>query len=611
MYLTSFRLRNLYRGRIIAEGSPRIDHQFSSDSTASVRARLRAGGAIVDDGQRIVLYAPTLRGEFASPTNDVRQVQRQAEALQARLDPTAYRVLLKLHPQVTQFVRDDPALRTILVPPEAPANVALAAADVLVTDYSSIFVDQLASNRPVLFFRPDVAPDASIAPDAADLWPDWSAPTSTRWPPGSPRSTEPVSRPRPTPRPAPGTARARTARRARASSTSSSAAAPAGTTSAPGSTTAARACSAPLGPLGLTDVTTAGLNLLDAIDHARFDVTVCDAPSTEPDVQALIARLNPNARQLPRLGPIDDSGGNVRRCPLRLRGRLRRLVAGVGDNASQRPVGLLLELAARRPVRRRRQEDRGSWREPSRRATWSTADESASWRSARPTPRSRHRRIKHAPAAAPLAARDATLPAAMDQLLGFHSIDDIREEVWRTATIRTVLPDEPGVRTFVTVGPLTAASNHKRLLRAFDRIHQVTPNTRLIIIGTGGLDETLEKLVVSLGLASAVIFAGEQDNPYGVMARSDCFVLSGERGGEPMIVLEARRSACQRSPRRQDADRGPLPDGYGHVVAASVDALADAMRKFLAGKIKPRAFDYEAYNRLAVEEFYRAIGATD
>ena len=65
--------------------------------------------------------------------------------------------MLKVHQQVYKHAVADKGLRSMLVPNELPTNDMLAATDVLVTDYSSIFIDFLATGRPVLFFTPDLA----------------------------------------------------------------------------------------------------------------------------------------------------------------------------------------------------------------------------------------------------------------------------------------------------------------------------------------------------------------------------------------------------------------------------------------------------------------------
>jgi hypothetical protein len=66
-------------------------------------------------------------------------------------------VLLKVHQLVYRWGADDPELADVLVPNDVNTNELLAAVDVLVTDYSSIFFDFLAEDRPIVFYVPDRA----------------------------------------------------------------------------------------------------------------------------------------------------------------------------------------------------------------------------------------------------------------------------------------------------------------------------------------------------------------------------------------------------------------------------------------------------------------------
>ena len=63
---------------------------------------------------------------------------------------------MKVHQQVYKYAVADKELCDILVPNDLPTNEVLAVTDVLITDYSSVFVDFLATGRPVLFFTPDL-----------------------------------------------------------------------------------------------------------------------------------------------------------------------------------------------------------------------------------------------------------------------------------------------------------------------------------------------------------------------------------------------------------------------------------------------------------------------
>ncbi|MFQ6172025.1 CDP-glycerol glycerophosphotransferase family protein [Oryzobacter sp. R7] len=156
MYESAYRLVNVYRGRVLEVGNPRTDRMFEEDARATARAALRKAGVRVTDEQRLVLVAPTWRGaSFAEPDDVSEDLRRQVEEIEAAL-PEGHRVLLKVHQQVHALVAANPATAGLIVPNDLPANLVLAAADVLVTDFSSIYYDALPTGLPVVFLTPDL-----------------------------------------------------------------------------------------------------------------------------------------------------------------------------------------------------------------------------------------------------------------------------------------------------------------------------------------------------------------------------------------------------------------------------------------------------------------------
>jgi glycosyltransferase involved in cell wall biosynthesis len=96
-----------------------------------------------------------------------------------------------------------------------------------------------------------------------------------------------------------------------------------------------------------------------------------------------------------------------------------------------------------------------------------------------------------------------------------------------------------------------------------------------------------------------------------VVANSDCFVLSSNYEGQPMVLLEAMVLGVPVVTTEFASVRGALPPGSGRIVGQSVEALADGMRAFLRGEVAVADFDGESYNRDAMAQFYAAIGAVE
>jgi CDP-glycerol glycerophosphotransferase len=156
MYASAYRLRNVYRGKIIEEGQPRIDRQWLDGAARhAVKDRLRAAGVAITDEDHLVLMAPTWQGSsFIDPVDDALGLGARVEELTALLPP-GHRVLLKVHQQVYAGASAHASLRPFLVPNDLPTNELLGITDAMVSDYSSIFFDFLATGRPIVFFTPD------------------------------------------------------------------------------------------------------------------------------------------------------------------------------------------------------------------------------------------------------------------------------------------------------------------------------------------------------------------------------------------------------------------------------------------------------------------------
>jgi len=133
-------------------GLPSTDLLFG-ERAERARERVRVRYAIPSD-RRVVLYAPTFRGESMI-------VARHPQELDLRLMAQGlgedHVLLLRLHPAVRSRPRVDRAARSFVidVSDHGEVNELLLVADLLVTDYSSIAFDFALLGRPIAFFAPD------------------------------------------------------------------------------------------------------------------------------------------------------------------------------------------------------------------------------------------------------------------------------------------------------------------------------------------------------------------------------------------------------------------------------------------------------------------------
>jgi CDP-glycerol glycerophosphotransferase len=137
-------------GRIVETGLPRHDLLCSDQLVESRAARAAAArenfGIGVD--QRVVLWAPASRSE--------RQAGRLDPSALARALGDDHVLVVRPHPKARDGVAGADGRKVIDASWVGDVRDLLLIADVLVTDYSSLFVDFALTGRPMVFFTPDL-----------------------------------------------------------------------------------------------------------------------------------------------------------------------------------------------------------------------------------------------------------------------------------------------------------------------------------------------------------------------------------------------------------------------------------------------------------------------
>lgn len=129
--------------RVLAAGIPRADVLTEEDFIDRARNKVCEQYPELK-GRKIALYAPTFRGEGI---DDIRPPD--AGELKEEVERAGYAFCVRMHPMMTEK-------------PQAPdfgrfeLMEALAAADILITDYSSIIFEYSLLSRPMLFYVPDM-----------------------------------------------------------------------------------------------------------------------------------------------------------------------------------------------------------------------------------------------------------------------------------------------------------------------------------------------------------------------------------------------------------------------------------------------------------------------
>ena len=90
------------------------------------------------------------------------------------------------------------------------------------------------------------------------------------------------------------------------------------------------------------------------------------------------------------------------------------------------------------------------------------------------------------------------------------------------------------------VGRLHAQKNHKFLINVFNEIKKKEPTSKLILIGSGPLEDEIKKQVTNLKLENDVLFLGVRKNINEILMAMDVFVLPSLFEGLGIVAIEAQ-----------------------------------------------------------------------
>ncbi len=144
--------------RIRVLGLPRSDAFFAPGFAEAARARFEEKYPAAK-GRRLVLYAPTFRDDEDNEDEQIRMIGDFARDFSARM-PKDTILGLRLHPYVSSRLACDPGsaanTRILDLTHFSGLNTLLGAADVLITDYSSIIFEYSLLRRPMYFYAYDL-----------------------------------------------------------------------------------------------------------------------------------------------------------------------------------------------------------------------------------------------------------------------------------------------------------------------------------------------------------------------------------------------------------------------------------------------------------------------
>lgn len=149
------KVRAIYAGafgveedRVKAYGVPRTDELLDSEYVAQVRARILKRFPNLE-GKQVILYAPTFRDGKGQDKHDFRP-EMDFESLSHSLKENQV-FLICPHPVMQNRIVTNP-YENIIPVEDFTTNEMMCAADLLVTDYSSVIFEYSLLNKPMVFY---------------------------------------------------------------------------------------------------------------------------------------------------------------------------------------------------------------------------------------------------------------------------------------------------------------------------------------------------------------------------------------------------------------------------------------------------------------------------
>ena len=139
-----------YDGEILEYGVPRDDVMFKPNEKEIAELKQKYN----IENKKIVVYAPSFRRDKSFYTNLTFNPDKLVDTLNKKFN-NEFVFCVRLHPNDTSITSLKGFENVINLTKEADSQLILSAADVVVSDYSSMLLDFTLTKRPAFFFAPD------------------------------------------------------------------------------------------------------------------------------------------------------------------------------------------------------------------------------------------------------------------------------------------------------------------------------------------------------------------------------------------------------------------------------------------------------------------------
>lgn len=98
------------------------------------------------------------------------------------------------------------------------------------------------------------------------------------------------------------------------------------------------------------------------------------------------------------------------------------------------------------------------------------------------------------------------------------------------------------ITVYGNVGRFSPVKNHTFIIKIFNEIHKIDPDTMLMLVGDGDTRQEIESMVKKLGISDSVVFLGVRQDISNILQAMDVFLLPSIYEGFPVSIIEAQSS---------------------------------------------------------------------
>ncbi|MDH7454071.1 CDP-glycerol glycerophosphotransferase family protein [Luteimonas composti] len=622
--LDSYDIRPLFTGLFAETGYPRVDLTLNADDAQKARIMKRMG---LSADRPVVLYAPTWRGTLDQVSFDTSRLEQDLAEL-SKLD---CQLVFRGHSLLERVMTHDDVPGQV-VPADIDTNELLSVVDVLITDYSSVFFDYLATGKPILYYIYDLEEyeeerglyfDMEEMPGAKCRTIEDLSSALTLAIAGKGMDSEHFRRSQAAYSPHDdGNATSRVIDFFFNDASTHLV----DFREADRTTVVLNG-----GSFQPNGITTSFVNLVKSIDRSRYDVVLGFSPNSVEGSNGNLAQF----RKLPKDIYAVPRYGNM---PMTLEERWIRKHHNDGSIRLEPEMRAILERSYEREFVRifgRKRYDVA--------AAFSGYD--AFWASILLMGRGAKRKViylhndmysehtakfpelqlifdayKYADALVSVSEQTCThnreqladrFALDRDKFVHCDNLINPEEILDRSSLPLEVEGDESlfdgASPVLVNIARLSVEKDHEKLIRAFAEFRKQQPHARLLILGSGPLEQHLRRVVIECGLGDSVRLLGYRINPYPYLRRAHCFVLSSNHEGQPMTLLEALVLGKPIIATDIVGNRSVLHGRPGMLVDNSIEGLADGMRRLATGPVQTGGFDWSGYQQNAINAFYEKV----